>query len=44
MSGTIKSFPDDEITMINARGQIKAQPGPLNSAGTAFGVTFQRSS
>jgi len=44
MSGTIKTFPDDEITMVNSRSQVKAKPGPLNSAGTAFGVTFQRSS
>jgi len=40
MSGTIKTFPDDEITMVNSRSQVKAKPGPLNSAGTAFGVTF----
>ncbi len=43
-TGTIKSFPDDEITMINGGGQVKAKPTSLNPAGTAFSVTFERSS
>ncbi len=43
-SGTIKTFPDDEITMINGSGQVKAQPSALNSAGNSFSVTYKRSS
>jgi Peptidase A4 family len=42
-SGTISSFPDDEITMVDNRGLVKAQPGPLNGSGTAFSVTWERS-
>ena len=42
-SGTIKSFPDDEITMVSASNTstVKAKPGALNSAGTAFTVTWK---
>ena len=43
-SGTIKTFPDDEITMVNSSNQVKAQPGALNSGGTGFSVTWKRSS
>jgi hypothetical protein len=43
-SGTISSFTDDEITMINSAGQVKAQPGPLNAAGNSFAVTWKRAS
>ena len=40
-SGTISSFPDYEITMVNSSGSAtKAKPGPLNSAGNAFKVTW----
>ena len=35
-SGTIKSFPDDAITMKNANPHNGAKPGPLNSAGNSF--------
>lgn len=42
-SGTIKTFPDQEITMVNGSGQVKAQPGALNSAGNQFKVTWKRS-
>jgi hypothetical protein len=42
-SGTITTFPDDEITMVNGSGQVKALPGPLNPAGTTFSVTYKRS-
>jgi hypothetical protein len=42
-SGTIKTFPDQEITMANGSGQVKAQPGALNSAGNQFKVTWKRS-
>jgi hypothetical protein len=42
-AGTISSFTDDEITMIDSSGNVKAQPGALNSAGTGFSVTWERS-
>jgi hypothetical protein len=43
-SGVISSFPDDEITMVNSSGAVKAQPGSLNGSGNAFSVTWERSS
>jgi hypothetical protein len=43
-SGTISSFTDDEITMIDSSGQTKALPGSLNSGGNSFPVTWERSS
>ena len=43
-SGVISSYPDDELTMVNSAGQVKAQPGPLNSSGNGFTVTWERSS
>jgi hypothetical protein len=43
-SGKISTFPDDEITMVNSSSQVKAQPGPLNSAGNSFTVTWKKSS
>jgi peptidase A4-like protein len=42
-SGVISSFTDDEITMINSSGQVKAQPGSLNGGGNGFSVTWVRS-
>ena len=42
-SGVISSFTDDEITMINSSGQVKAQPGSLNGSGNGFSVTWVRS-
>jgi Peptidase A4 family len=42
-SGTISSFPDDEITMVNTTGGVKAQPGPL-SGGSGFTVTWKSAS
>lgn len=42
--GVISTFPDDEITMVNSSGQVKARPGPLDGAGNAFTVTWKRSS
>ncbi|HUN36248.1 MAG TPA: G1 family glutamic endopeptidase [Trebonia sp.] len=42
-SGTISSFPDDEITMITSSGATEAQPSALNSAGNSFTVTWERS-
>jgi hypothetical protein len=42
-SGTISSFADDEITMVDASGNIEAQPGQLRSSGKYFNVTWKRS-
>jgi hypothetical protein len=43
-SGTISSFTDDEITMIDNSDAVKAQPGSLNSSGNSFAVTWERAS
>jgi Peptidase A4 family len=43
-AGTISSFTDDEITMIDSSGATKALPGALNGAGTGFSVTWERAS
>jgi Peptidase A4 family len=43
-NGVISTFPDDEITMIDNSGLVKAQPGGLNSSGNGFSVTWERSS
>jgi hypothetical protein len=41
-SGTISSFPDDEITMVKSgTSTVEAKPGPLNAAGNAFKVTWK---
>jgi hypothetical protein len=43
-SGVISSFPDDEITLANGdTGAVEAQPGPLNSSGNGFAVTWESS-
>ena len=42
-SGVISTFPDDELTMVDSAGNIKALPGALNSSGNGFTVTFERS-
>ncbi len=42
-SGVISSFTDDEITMVDNSGLVKAQPGALNSSGNGFSVTYERS-
>ena len=42
-SGTISSFTDDEITMVDSSGRVEAQPGALNGSGNAFNVTWERS-
>jgi hypothetical protein len=42
-SGTISSFTDDEITMVDNSGLVEAQPGALNGSGNAFSVTWERS-
>jgi len=43
-SGVISSFTDDEITMVDSSGLVKAQPGSLNGSGNGFSVTWERSS
>ena len=44
-SGTIKSFPDNEITMFNKKGgHVLAQPSALNSAGNSFKDVWKASS
>lgn len=36
-AGKIKSFPDDQITMVNgSSGAVEAKPGALNAKGNAF--------
>jgi hypothetical protein len=43
-TGVIPTFPDDEITMVGASGDTLAQPGPLNTRGKEFTVTWKASS
>ena len=43
-AGTISSFTDDEITMIDSSSRVEAQPGALNSSGNSFSVTWERAS
>jgi hypothetical protein len=43
-SGVIPDFTDDEITMIDSSGAIKAQPGDLNASGNDFSVAWKHSS
>jgi hypothetical protein len=43
-AGTISSFTDDEITMVDSSGAVEAQPSALNSGGNGFSVTWERSS
>ncbi len=40
-SGTISSFPGNEITMVNSGGKVLAQPRPLNSGGNSFKVIWK---
>jgi hypothetical protein len=42
-SGVISSFTDDEITMVDSSGLVKAQPSALNGSGNGFTVTWERS-
>jgi len=42
-SGVISSFTDDEITMVDSAGRVKAQPSAL-STGNSFSDTWERSS
>jgi hypothetical protein len=41
-AGSISSFTDDEITMIDSSGATKALPGALNGAGTSFSVAWKK--
>ena len=43
-AGSISSFTDDEITMIDSSGATKALPSALNGAGTGFSVAWERAS
>jgi Peptidase A4 family len=43
-AGVISSFTDDEITMVDSSGAVKAQPGALNGSGNGFNVTWVRAS
>jgi hypothetical protein len=43
-SGVISSFTDDELTMVDNSGLVKAQPGSLNGSGNGVSVTWERSS
>jgi Peptidase A4 family len=42
-SGVISSFADDELTMDNNSGQVKASPSALGAGGNSFSVTWHRS-
>jgi hypothetical protein len=42
-SGSISSFTDYEITMVDSSEHVKAQPGALTDSGKAFKVTWKRS-
>jgi hypothetical protein len=42
-TGNIKTFPDDEITMVGGENYALATPGALNSAGTGFSDTWDNS-
>jgi hypothetical protein len=42
-TGNIKTFPDDEITMVGGENYNLATPGTLNSAGTGFSDTWDNS-
>ena len=43
-AGTISSFTDDQLTMIDSSNRTKALTGSLNSAGNSFPVTWERAS
>ena len=42
-SGVISTYPNYEITMTGTSGDVKAAPGPLNSSGNGFTVTWEHS-
>jgi hypothetical protein len=43
-TGTISSFPDDQITMVDGSGRVKSQPSGLSNRGKNFTCTWKRSS
>jgi hypothetical protein len=43
-AGTISSFTDDQLTMIDSSNRTKALPGSLSSGGNSFPVTWERAS
>jgi len=43
-SGTISTFPYDELVMIDSSGNVEAQPGPLLVNGSWFSDTWESSS
>jgi hypothetical protein len=43
-SGTISSFTDNQLTMIDSSKRTKALPGSLSSGGNSFPVTWERAS
>jgi hypothetical protein len=42
-TGVISTFPDDELTMVNKTGTVKAKPGALNGSGNGFTVSWRSS-
>jgi hypothetical protein len=42
-AGTISSYKDKEITMVDSGNKVKASPGALNQAGAAFSDTWKAS-
>jgi hypothetical protein len=42
-SGTISSFTHDEFALVDSSGNIMAQPGALNTTGSAFSDVFKKS-
>ena len=42
-SGTISKFPDDQITMVNAKNKVLAKPSGLNAKGNAFSDVWKAS-
>jgi hypothetical protein len=43
-TGTISTFPDTQLTMVNKSGKILAVPGALNSTGNSFTDVWKASS
>jgi Peptidase A4 family len=43
-AGTISSFTDDQLTMIDSSNRTKAATGALSSGGNSFPVTWERAS
>jgi hypothetical protein len=41
-TGTISTFPDDQVTLVDSVPLVMAQPGPLNATGNEFQDTWVR--